>query len=103
MLAHHVYFTLTDNSTPAREALLAACHKYLSKHDGIQSFAVGRPAIGLEREVNDRDFDVALAIVFRDRAAHDAYQDNPSHHQFIDEQKANWKNVRVFDIDLIAG
>jgi Stress responsive A/B Barrel Domain len=47
--------------------------------------------------VNDKDFDVALHIVFSDNAAHDKYQDAERHKQFIAEQKANWKSVRVFD------
>jgi len=47
--------------------------------------------------VNDRDFDVALHILFQDQAAHDRYQDDARHHQFIAENQANWKKVRVFD------
>ena len=46
---------------------------------------------------NDRDFDVALHIVFEDRKAHDQYQDAARHKQFIDENKESWKKVRVFD------
>jgi hypothetical protein len=40
---------------------------------------------------------VALHIYFKDQAAHDKYQDAPRHKQFIDENKDNWKKVRVFD------
>ena len=54
----------------------------------------------LRAPVNDRDFDVALHIVFKDRAAHDQYQDAPRHKQFIDENKDNWKKVRVFDSEV---
>ena len=74
-----------------------ACKKYLSKHDGEVYFAAGTLAKDLKREVNDLDFDVALNIVFQERAAHDKYQDNPRHIQFINENKSNWKKVRVFD------
>src|SRR5256885_5436819 len=48
-------------------------------------------------EVNDREFDVALHLVFKDKAAHDKYQDHPRHAKFIEENKGNWKKVRVFD------
>ena len=54
----------------------------------------------LTRPVNDRDFDVALHIVFDSQEAHDAYQDAPSHQHFISENKPNWKLVRVFDADI---
>ena len=97
MLAHMVYFTLKDNSADAKEKLVAACKKYLSKHPGEVFFAAGTLAEDLNRPVNDRDFDVALHIVFQDRKAHDQYQDAPRHQQFIDENKDNWKKVRVFD------
>lgn len=76
---------------------MAACRNYLTDHDGAVYFAVGTLAREFGRPVNDRDWDVALHIHFRDRAAHDRYQDAPRHQQFIAEQQANWKTVRVFD------
>jgi hypothetical protein len=97
MLAHLVYFTLQDASDAARERLIAACHEQLSGHDGTVFFAVGPRELDLQRPVNDCDFDVALHVVFQDRAAHDRYQQHPRHLQFIEENKANWKQVRVFD------
>ena len=74
-----------------------ACKKYLQKHPGEVFFAAGNRAEHLKREVNDRDFDVSLHIVFKDKAAHDKYQDDKRHKQFIAENKDNWKTVRVFD------
>ena len=97
MLAHNVFFSLKDNSPAARQKLLDACHKYLATHPGTVFFAAGVLADALKREVNDRDFDVGLHLVFSDQAAHDRYQDAPAHHQFIAENKDNWKKVRVFD------
>jgi Stress responsive A/B Barrel Domain len=97
MLSHDVYFTLKDSSAKAKQELVDACHKYLRKHPGEVFFAVGTRAEEYTRDVNDKDFDVALHIVFSDNAAHDKYQDAERHKQFIAEQKANWKSVRVFD------
>src|SRR5947208_3630629 len=97
MLSHDVYFTLKDNSPRAKDELVAACKKYLSKHPGTVFFAAGTLVDDLKREVNDRDFDVALHVVFTDLAAHDKYQEAERHKRFIDENKANWKKVRVFD------
>lgn len=97
MLAHNVYFTLNDSSDAAKQALLSACKKYLAKHPGVVFFACGALQQELERPVNDRGFDVALHVVFDSLASHDAYQDAPLHHQFINENRANWKLVRVFD------
>jgi quinol monooxygenase YgiN len=96
-LSHDVYFTLKDNSEAARGKLLAACQKFLTGHEGTLFFSVGPLAPDLLRDVNDRDFDVALHVTFKDKAAHDKYQENPRHKQFIAENSDNWKKVRVFD------
>ena len=99
-LAHHVFFTLNDDSPAKIAELVAACQKYLSNHPGVDSFDVGTLHAELARPVNDRNYHVSLHVVFVDRAAHDVYQTAPRHLQFIEEQKANWKQVRVFDSDL---
>jgi hypothetical protein len=97
MVVHNVFFSLKDNSAAAKKRLTQACGKYLTKHPGEVYFAAGPRVEDLTREVNDRDFDVALTIVFRDRASHDQYQDAKRHKQFIAENRDNWKKVRVFD------
>ena len=96
-LAHDVYFTLRDASPGAKQKLVDACRLYLTGHEGTVFFAAGVRAEEMTREVNDRGFDVGLHVYFRDKAAHDAYQDHPRHQQFIAEMSANWKAVRVFD------
>lgn len=96
-LAHHVFFTLADDSPARVRELLAACQKYLTGHDGVVEFAVGVRDTGLNRPVNDTEFHVSLHVVFVDRAAHDVYQTAPRHLEFIAEQKPNWKGVRVYD------
>ena len=97
LLCHDVYFTLKDRSAAAIDALVAACKKYLTVQPGIVFFACGKLESSLAREVNDRDFDVALHVVFTDRAAHDAYQADDTHNRFVAEMKQNWARVRVFD------
>jgi len=99
MLAHMVYFTLKEKTPAARQALVAACNKYLTDHPGLLHFSAGVLAEQYAREVNDRDFDVALHALFIDSAAHDAYQVAPRHLAFIAEQKATWAKVRVFDAE----
>jgi hypothetical protein len=97
LVSHDVFFTLKDNSPAAKKKLVEACKKYLSGHDGEVFFSAGTLAESLKREVNDVDFDVALHIVFKDLPSQDKYQAAPRHKQFIDENKDNWKKVRVFD------
>jgi hypothetical protein len=97
MLSHTVYFTLHDNSPAAVQRLVASCKSCLTDHPGTRFFAAGTLADEFQRPVNDRAFDVALHVVFVDRATHDAYQQHPRHLKFIEENRGNWKQVRVFD------
>jgi heme-degrading monooxygenase HmoA len=103
LLAHSVFFSLNDRREAAVQKMLGDCRSYLTGHPGILSFACGTPNQQLTRPVNDRDFDVALHIVFDSKEAHDAYQDAPNHHRFISENKPNWRTVRVFDVDVESG
>ncbi len=98
-LVHNVFFSLKDNSPAAQKKLVDACQKYLTKHDGELYFAAGPRATGFAGQFNDKDFDVGLYIVFKDKAAHDKYQEDARHKQFISENRDNWKKVRVFDTD----
>lgn len=96
-LAHIVYFTLHDASLAAQQKLIDECHKYLKGHPGEVYFSVGTLVPDLARPVNDRAFHVSLHVVFDSRKAQDDYQVAPRHTQFIEANKANWKQVRVFD------
>lgn len=96
-LAHIVFFTLKDASPAAQQALVEACHKCLKGHPGEVYFSAGTLVPDLARPVNDRAFHVSLHVVFDSRKAQDDYQVASRHTQFIEENKANWAQVRVFD------
>ena len=98
MFAHHVYFTLQDGSPAERARFLASCRKHLDGHDGLEVFEVGTLA-DVAAPANVRDFHVGMVMIFRDRAAHDAYVDHPRHEKFLDENQAGWAEVRVFDFE----
>src|ERR1700734_2969387 len=96
-LAHNVFFKLKDSSPAKVQELVDACKKYLNVQPGIVFFAAGTLCTELARDVNDRDWHVGLHLLFIDKAAHDAYQDDPTHEKFVAEMKGNWAAVRVFD------
>jgi hypothetical protein len=96
-LVHNVFFTLKDGSPENVRKLTEACHKYLTNHEGGVYFGAGGVVDELQRPVNQRDFHVALCVVFKNKAAHDVYQTHPRHLQFIAENKDTWAQVRVFD------
>jgi len=101
-VGHMVYFKLKDGSAKATADLVSICNKYLSGHDGTIYYSAGVLAQDLKREVNDRDFEVALHLVFKDRASYDKYAVHPRHEEFIKVGKDNWAKVRVFDAYVTA-
>ena len=97
-LAHMVFFTLNDHSKESRAKFVAGCEKYLTGHEGAQSFSVGVFADDVdEGAVSVKDFDVALHVVFQDKAAKEKYLVNPRHKAFVEEFRASFAKVRVFD------
>jgi hypothetical protein len=49
--------------------------------------------------VVDTTYDVGLTVVLKDVAAHDAYQDHPIHHAFVDHFKEYWERVQIYDAE----
>jgi hypothetical protein len=96
-IAHMVYFTLKAPSPAAEKKLVDDCQRFLQGIPGIVSFAVGTRVGDLMRPVNVQDFHVGLHVVFGSRKAHDDYQVDSRHQQFIAENKEAWQQVRVFD------
>ena len=92
-----VFFTLKDRTPANRDALIAGCKKYLNGHEGLTHFSVGTRGTEFARDVNDTEYDVALHLIFKNKAAHDTYQVHPRHNQFIEENQKLWGKVRVFD------
>ena len=92
MIAHNIYFTLHDNSPAAVQAMLDDCRRYLAHLPGIVFYAAGTPL-----DDDHRGYDVALHVVFQDRAALDAYMTAPQHVELIEKHESNWKDVQALD------
>jgi hypothetical protein len=98
-LAHMVFFALKDRSTESREKFLASCDKYLSEHEGTVYYSAGIIAEDkdVEEPVSVKDFDVALHVVFENKAAKAKYLASERHKTFVDENRESFAGVRVFD------
>jgi hypothetical protein len=92
-----VFFTLKNSSKETREKFVASCDKYLSGHDGAVYFSVGTIAEDVEEPVSVKDFDVALHVVFQNKAAKAKYLEHPRHKRFVEENREQFAKVRVFD------
>ena len=96
-LAHNVFFTLKDSSDEAVDTLIEECYTYLKDNPGILYFSVGSLVKEHNRDVNVRDFHVGLHIVFENKSYHDKYQEAEKHITFVERNKGNWAQARVFD------
>jgi len=87
MIMHSTYFKLKNGSSQdTRESYMGACREYLSASKGMMSFWVGERAVGAERPVNDRNFDIAMHQVFLNKDAFERYNgQDPRHDQFVAE------------------
>jgi hypothetical protein len=96
MIVHSVYFVLHDNADAAVQSMIDDGYKDLANLPGITFLAAGTCS-DVKRSSSDRDYDVALHVVFQDRPSLDAYLTAPKHVAYMDKYGSNWKRVRVFD------
>ena len=74
MFIHMISFKYKAGVDAAARARHWASLRTLRDIDGIIDLRVGEDVVG-----GPRSFDAGLLILFRDRAAHDAYQTDPRH------------------------
>ncbi|MFN3410465.1 MAG: Dabb family protein [Limisphaerales bacterium] len=94
----HVVIFWTDPAQPgAVEELVAGCERYLRDIPGVLHFHVGR-MVGSPRPVVEQSYQVALNLIFPDKAAHDAYQVHPRHVEFVEQVfKRTCVKVLIYD------
>lgn len=96
MLVHAVYFWLEDDLSEADRQKFVRGVRSLESIPGSEGCYIGVPA-ATDRPVIDRTYDYALVVLFKDMAAHDAYQVHPVHDAFRNECASLWKRVQIYD------
>ena len=94
---HITLFTLADRSLKTRTRFIEACHKYLSNHKGQTHFSVSVRATEVERAVVDKDYDVAMVMMFENKDYYNAYATDPRHEEYITVVAGMSISRRVFD------
>ena len=85
MLSHVVIFWIKPDAAPdAADQLLAGCLQYLKDLPGVVNFHAGK-MVPSHRPVVDQSYQVALNVVFTDKAAEEAYQIHPTHLEFVEK------------------
>lgn len=99
MLVHTVFFWLKKELTADQAAQFRAGVDRLKAIPSADAVYVGSPAETAARPVIDSSYDICLTVLLQDIAAHDAYQADPIHQEFIATFKDSWEAVKVYDAD----
>ena len=99
MFIHTVYFWLKRELTDEqRKTFLEEGVNSLKNIESTTAVYTGVPA-NTDRPVIDKSYDVGLTVVLQDLAAHDAYQEDQIHLDFIARFKDYWIKVQIYDAE----
>ena len=97
MLVHSVFFWLKPDLTETQRAEFTRSLNALSQITSVSQTFIGSPAATGKRAVVDDSYTFALTLLFRDMAAHDAYQIDPLHKAFVSGCAPFWTKVQIYD------
>jgi Stress responsive A/B Barrel Domain len=97
MMIHSVYFWLKPElSIPQIEKFRKGLDS-LGAISSVDKIYIGAPAATPRRPLIDSSYSYALVLIFKDLAAHDAYQIDPIHVAFNDSCRELWARVQIYD------
>ncbi|RZL27626.1 MAG: Dabb family protein [Pedobacter sp.] len=96
MIAHHVLFWLKADTTIAQKDAFKKGLESLKDIEVVKTIHIGTPA-PIERAVVDTTYTFSLVLFFDDLAAHDVYQIHSIHKAFLDEFRALFEKVIIYD------
>ncbi len=96
-LVHHVFFWLKEpNNEKDKKQLVEALNKLIEVKT-IKLSHIGYPASTKDRDVVDHSYSVSYMVMFDNQADQDAYQIDPIHLKFVEENQHLWSKVVVYD------
>lgn len=99
MLVHTVFFWIKKELDSDQYTRFQTGLESLKQIEHADAVYIGTPAKTAERPVIDSSYDFCLTVLLKDIAAHDAYQADPRHLEFIANCKELWNTVKVYDAD----
>jgi quinol monooxygenase YgiN len=97
LLGHNLFFSLKEPTEENKAALIQACEEFLSQHPGLIFFAVGTRDEKLNGAFNDKNYDVALHMVFQNKQALSTYARTDAHQKFVAKCTPMLSGLRIFD------
>jgi len=99
MLVHIVLFWLKKDLSNDDLIIFEKEVSSLEKISSVEHLYVGQPAGTTKRPVIDNSYDFCLTVVLKDIAAHDAYQEDLIHLEFIKNCSHMWEQVKIYDAE----
>ena len=99
MLVHIVLFWLKKDLSKDDLIIFEKEVSSLGKISSVENLNLGQPAATTKRPVIDDSYDFCLTVVLKDIAAHDAYQEDPTHLEFIKNCSHMWEKVKIYDAE----
>lgn len=96
MLTHHVLFWLKPETTEAQKEAFRKGLESLRRVETVEALYIGIPA-PISRAVVDTTYTFSLNIIFKDLAAHDVYQVHSLHKGFLEDFRAHFEKVVIYD------
>lgn len=96
-LVHHVYFWLKEPKNTAHKKQLVKSLNELLNIKTIKVSHIGFPAETESRDVVDHSYSVSYMVMFDSKADQDAYQVDPIHTKFVEDNQHLWNKVIVYD------
>jgi hypothetical protein len=96
IFVHHVYFWLTNPDAETDKQALKAGLEKLAQCKTIKNYHLGIPA-ATDRGVIDNTYTFSWLTIFETAADEAAYQIDPIHLAFVEENKHLWSKVIVYD------
>jgi hypothetical protein len=96
-LIHHVFFWLKEPKNDVHKKQLVAALNELLKVKTIKMSHIGFPAGTESRDVVDHSYSVSYMVMFDNQTDQDAYQIDPIHLKFVEENSHLWNKVVVYD------
>lgn len=96
MLVHSVFFWLKDDVSQQKKDFFVSQLETLKQITSAREVFTGAPA-DTDRPVVERSYNYALTVIFDDMTAHDKYQSDPIHKNFISNCSEMFAKVVVYD------
>ncbi|MEM1223022.1 MAG: Dabb family protein [Verrucomicrobiota bacterium] len=97
MLVHTVLFWLRKDLDGIELTNFRIGLETLKHIEHADQIFIGSPADTPERKVVDVSYDFCLTVIVKDVAAHDAYQADPIHEEFLKNFASYFRKVKVYD------